>query len=165
MGKRINLTFVHFDIEDQSVCGYDAVELDMVTFTSKHCGRIDQPWGIVSSTNTMNIRFISDYIETENGFLATWTSTDEPPTYLHTSTGCDDCIFPFVYDGRTFDTCTSIDGDQPWCLSDQPTAPVDEGTHVIAIKSYCSDTDSSCPSTPQMSIQPNNQPGNCCKFC
>ena len=135
----------------------------MVSFTSKHCGRIDQPWTIISNANILNVRFRSDSSVTDNGFLAIWSATNEPPTFS-SSTGCDNCVFPFVYDGRIFDTCTTFDGDQPWCQSDQPTGPFDEGTHVIAIKSYCSATDSSCPSTPQMSTHPNNQPGNCCKF-
>ena len=140
------------------------MELNWDNFISRHCGQTSQPWTIISNTNTLNVRFLSNDRETHTGFLAVWSVTTEPPTYsTSTPTGCGDCIFPFVFYGRIFDTCTSIDGDQPWCLADL-AAPVNEGTHIIYVKSYCSDTDSSCPSTPQMSTHTNNQPGNCCKF-
>ena len=140
----------------------------MIGFTSKHCGRTDQPWTIISNSNTLDIRFRAYYNYGYPGFLAFWSATSEPPTYPTTMTnGCQSCSFPFVLDGRLFDTCTSIDGDQPWCpsVSDQPAAPTYEGTHVIIIKSYCSGSDSSCPLIPPMSTHHNNQPGNCCKFC
>ena len=158
-GQRINITFLHFDIEEEANCGDDWVELDNF---SKHCGSISQPWTIISNTNTLTVTFRSDESFTQTGFLAAWTATSEPPTYP-TLTGCDSCTFPFVFNIRIFDTCTSIDGDQPWCQANAP-APVDQGGHLINVKSYCSDSDLSCPRTPQMSINPKNQLGNCCKF-
>ena len=125
----------------------------------------------MSNSNILNVTFRSDGVDgSETGFLAVWKATTEPPTYPIFN-GCGNCLFPFVSAGRLFDTCTSIDGDLPWCSVDDihvdpPTGlpPIDEGTHVITIKSYCSDSDSTCPQTPQMSIHPNNEPGNCCKF-
>ena len=50
----------------------------------------------------------------------------------------------------TFDTCISVlDVDtQPWC-SYNITPPTDEGTHYFTPpKIICSDSDSSCPSSP-----------------
>ena len=147
-----------------SSCSRDWLELNEDNFISRHCGQTSQPWTIISNTNTLNVTFVSDYVGTRTGFLAVWSATTEPPTYP-TPTGCEDCTFPFVVNGRIFATCTSIDGDQPWCpLADSPAAPINQGTHLITVKSYCSDTDSSCPRTPQMSTHTNNQPGNCCKF-
>ena len=108
----------------------------------------------------MTVRFQSNEILTKKGFLAVWKTLEEPHVI-----DCGNCVFPFVFRFRLFDTCTSIDGDQPWCpLADSPPSPIDQGMHLITLKSYCSDTDSSCPSTPQMSTHTNNQPGNCCKF-
>ena len=26
-----------------------------------------------------------------------------------------DCIFPFKYKGRLYDTCITLDSDEPWC--------------------------------------------------
>ena len=122
----------------------------------------------MSNSNIMNVTFRTDGVDgSETGFLAVWTATTEPETYP-TFDGCGSCSFPFSFNGRLFDTCTSIDGDQPWCSLDVPPPidlpPVDEGNHIITIKSYCSDSDSTCPQTPQMSVHPNNEPGNCCKF-
>ena len=67
----------------------------MISFTSKHCGRIDLPWSIVSNTNIMTVRFKSDNSVTETGFLAVLSETTEPPTYPSPSS-CDSCIFPFT---------------------------------------------------------------------
>ena len=133
----------------------------MVSFTSKHCGRIDQPWTIISNANILNVRFRSDSSVTDNGFLAIWSATNEPPTFS-SSTGCDNCVFPFVFGNITFDTCISVQGvdDQPWCSgqSEFASETVNEGTHVIpSNKISCSDSDSSCPSSPpqQLITSPN----------
>ena len=161
-GQRINITIPQFDIEYNFECLYDWLDLSSNNYNSRHCGQITIPWSIITDTNFVIITFFSDNIIPYTGFLAIWSATTAPPTYPP-STGCGGCIFPFLFKypfERIFDTCTSIDGDQPWCL---PAAPTDQGTHVMP-KSYCSDTDSSCPSTPQMSTNTNNQPGNCCKF-
>ena len=139
------------------------VELDGLT---KHCGSIFKPWSIVSTSNIMNVRFMSNTTAGLTGFVATWTATNEPPTYPPAgSTGCSGCSFPFTYGNRLFDTCTTIDGDpRPWCFAGPP---VDEGVHVIPTSYYyyCSDSDSTCPSDlPQMTTHPDNEAGNCCKY-
>ena len=162
----IKITFLHFDITDggsvgneaPTECGADFVGLDRF---SQHCGSISKTWSFVTKTNTINVTFRSGTGQAGTGFLAIYEPTTEPPTY--SATGCGDCTFPFEFgisNYKIFDTCTSIDGDQPWCLSN--FAPVDQGTHVW--RSYCSDTDSTCNRTPQMSTHTNNEPGNCCKF-
>ena len=142
------------------------MELEFDNFISRHCGQTSQPWTIISNYNIVTVKFRSDDFDSGlPGFLAVWSATIEPPTYPPTLTGCGECNFPFVFNDRIFDTCTSIDGDQPWCQADL-AAPINEGTHLINanVRSYCPDTDSSCPSTPQMSTHTNNQPGNCSKF-
>ena len=83
------------------------------------------------------MRFRSNYWDPcscNNGFLALWTH----------SNGCNDCDFPFTFAGTTFDTCISIKDEDtvPWCTYD------DAGTEIAPVKIPCSDTDSSCPSTP-----------------
>ena len=138
------------------------MDLSSNNYNSRHCGQTTIPWSIITDTNFITIRFFSHDIIPYTGFLAIWTATTAPPTYP-SSTGCEDCTFPFVSNDRVFDTCTSIDGDQPWCQVNPP-GPIDQGIHLIKVKSYCSESDSSCPSTPQMSTHSNNQPGNCCKF-
>ena len=144
-----------------SVTSREFVELDGLT---RHCGSIFKPWSIVSNSNVMNVRFVSYQNRFLTGFLAIWTATNEPPTYPPSgSTGCSGCVFPFTYANRLFDTCTSIDGDQPWCYAGPP---VDEGVHVIPTwYYYCSDSDLTCPSDlPQMTTHPDNEAGNCCKY-
>ena len=118
----------------------------------------------------MNIRFISNDTSGDKftGFQANWTATFEPPTYRRSFSGygCENCMFPFVSEGRRYDTCVSKDDeDSPWCLSGF-TQPTEEGTHVSLMpgsKVLCTETDSSCPSLPQISAHPSNQPGDCCK--
>ena len=161
-GQRINITFLYFDIEDEELCQWDWVELISDKYNFRHCGQTTKPWSIIIDTNSVTLRFSSDFIYVHTGFLAIWSPTTAPPMYP-SSTGCGQCNFPFVLNDRIFDTCTSIDGDQPWCQASIP-AHVDQGNHLINVKSYCPDTDSTCPRTPQMSTHINNQPGKCCKF-
>ena len=130
-----------------SVTSREFVELDGLT---RHCGSISKPWSIVSNSNIMNVRFISRTTAGRAGFLAIWTATNEPPTYPPSaSTGCSSCSFPFTYADTLFDTCTSINGDQPSCF---PGPPVDEGLHDIPTFYYCSDSDSTCPSSSPLTL-------------
>ena len=133
---------------------------------SKHCGSISKSWSFISNTNTLNVTFRSDSYNKNTGFLALWKSTTEPPTYP--LTGCNNCDFPFVF-GGTFDTCISVkDVDtQPWCLSGPLSPPADEGNHILPPppKISCSESDSSCPSSPPQTVitsprYPLNYPDN-----
>ena len=78
---------------------------------------------------------------------------------LHGSS-CGACVFPFIFSGRMHDTCTNIDGDsRKWC------SKVENFDDNLMEWDYC-DEDKSCPgmsisSTPQMSVDPKNEPGNC----
>ena len=103
----------------------------------------------------MTVTLDSDIFNPFNGFLAIWTATTEPATYPSVmSTGCGDCSMPFVFGEISFDTCISIEDvvdNQPWCQSAiAPVPPANEGTHVLPPppKIFCSDSDSSCPSSP-----------------
>ena len=102
------------------------------------------------------MRFSSDGIETRKGFLAIWSQ-------FHTPTGCNNCDFPFTYLGTTFQTCISIqDVDtKPWC-SYEFIPPV---IITAPVKISCSDSDSSCPSSPSQTLitspdYPLNYPNN-----
>ena len=80
----------------------------------------------------------------------------------NTTSGCGNCVFPFMYGGRIHDRCTTIDGDEfPWCSK---TFEWESNWE------YCSG--SSCPgmtvsTTEQMSIGStatgSNVAGSCCK--
>ena len=149
-GQRIKITFLHFNVEECSSCSCDWVELKSDIYISKHCGQTSKPWTIITNINTITVTFISDGQYTQTGFALVWTATIEPPTYP--STGCDSCTFPFVLAGVTFDTCVSVqDVDtQPWC-SYNISIP-EEGTHIFPYKITCSDSDSSCPSSPPQTV-------------
>ena len=117
----------------------------------------------------MVVRFISDNEDIFTGFQAVWSPTTDPPTFeTKIGFGCENCVFPFMFEGRRYNSCTNADGnDQAWCLNGI-LPPVNEGTHVSlapSTKIFCSERDQSCPRTPQMTTHPNNQPDNCCKFC
>ena len=93
---------------------------------------------------------------------STTASSPSPVTTSQTNTtvSCGNCVFPFIYGGRIHDRCTTIDGDsKPWCSTD---ATFSGGWE------YCED--SSCPglsasTTEQMSVNPINEVGSCCKQC
>ena len=76
---------------------------------------------------------------------------------------CGNCVFPFIYQRRIFDRCTSIDGDAPWC-----SVGVDSsGVHISGLWEYC--TQSSCPGLAanpeeQMTAHPLNTEGSCCEY-
>ena len=87
---------------------------------------------------------------------STSSSTAAPPT---SNTTCGSCVFPFIFNGRYHDTCTTIDGDaKPWCSKTADWQGQWE---------YCEDA--SCPGTStettlQAAVNPLNAPGNCCKL-
>ena len=84
------------------------------------------------------------------------TPTPTPPSPSPTppSSGCGNCLgFPWIYQNRIHDRCTTIDGDNPWCSTS-------DGWE------YC--TDPSCPGvappTEVMTVSPGNEVGSCCKI-
>ena len=140
-------------------CGWDWLELISDNYKSRHCGEATKPWNIITESHLITIRFSSNEIRQLTGFLAIWSPTTAHPTYPQ-STGCESCTFPFVFGGETFDTCISVEDvdTQPWC-SYNITPPTDEGIHFTPYKISCTDSDSSCPSTPpQMLVSSPNYP-------
>ena len=76
------------------------------------------------------------------------------------STSCGNCVFPFIFNGRLINTCTTIDGDAtPWCATS-----VDASGNYGGTWEFCEE--SSCPgvATPSMSVNPSNAVGSCCKY-
>ena len=74
-GKRIKLTFKKFDVEPDSSCGFDYVQVSFGSEEQKYCGS-NKPSPIISSDNRMTVIFHSDDIEADNnGFKATWNTT------------------------------------------------------------------------------------------
>ena len=90
-------------------------------------------------------------------------TTASPGASSSPSSGsCGNCVFPFLYGGRQHDTCTTIDGDNPWCATQVDSS----GNFVNGAWEYCQDA--SCPgtsvtTTPQMTVSPGNEVGSCCK--
>ena len=116
----------------------------------KNCGS-NIPAKITSTGNKLTVNFKSDASITLKGFKATWNEVmpaSVPPD------SCGNCEFPFIYGGRIHHRCTTIDGDpKPWCI-----APCG--------KEYCEDPN--CPglsasTTEQMTVNPANEVGSCCK--
>ena len=94
---------------------------------------------------------VSNTFRTRTGFLAVWTASSEPPTYPPTLKGCDNCDFPFEFGDVIFDTCISVqDVDtQPWCSYNITTPVINDYPYP---KISCSDSDSSCPSSPSQTV-------------
>ena len=89
MGQRINVTFLHFDIElyeqyyDGTACSCDWLEIE----GEKYCEEIPTPFTTITNTNNVDIKLISDYYDAGNrGYLAIWSATTEPPTSTSTRT-------------------------------------------------------------------------------
>jgi len=73
-GGRVRLTFTDFDVEYETNCGYDSVEIidtDDSTSLGKFCGT-SIPGPVTSTGDHMTVKFKSDYSETRKGFSANW---------------------------------------------------------------------------------------------
>ena len=79
-GANILLTFLSFDIEDDSSCDYDWVEVTYGDYSERFCGN-DLPGPFTSCGSSITIKFQSDGSVTEAGFRAEWEE-------LTTSTPC-----------------------------------------------------------------------------
>ena len=92
------------------------------------------------------------------------TESNSLPTDIISSTAdsgsCGNCVFPFVFNNRLSDRCTTMYGGEPWCATS-----VDSQGSMTEFE-YC--TDPSCPglagNSEEMSVHPMNAVGNCCKF-
>ncbi|XP_019627287.1 PREDICTED: trypsin-like [Branchiostoma belcheri] len=83
-GKLVRISFLTFDLEDSSGCGYDSLvvhdgdsALDYRLLST--CGS-NVPRSTVSSTNTVLVVFTSDGSITKAGFSAVFSSEDAPAT-------------------------------------------------------------------------------------
>merc|ERR1719412_1825009 len=86
------------------------------------------------------------------------SSPSSGSTSSPSSGACGSCVFPFKYGNRQHDTCTTIDGDSPWCATQ-----VDSDGNMVSYE-YCQDA--SCPgtsatTTPQMTVSYGNEVGSC----
>ena len=128
------------------------------------------PTGVTGASNNAAVitqnRFafaaLGDESATCSDGSSTSSSTTAAPspstTAASNSTGCGNCVFPFLYANRIHDRCTTFDGDSSaWCSTTYEWTGSWE---------YC--TSSSCPGvaapTEQMSANPYNAEGSCCKF-
>ena len=70
---RIKLTFESFSLEahESGACIYDYVEVSFDSFSWKFCGR-NAPGPFLTSGPSMTVRFHSDNLGAETGFLAKW---------------------------------------------------------------------------------------------
>ena len=84
----------------------------------RYCGELQTPFTVITSTDFVTLRFISDNIVTRTGFLAVWTPTTEPPTTKtklvscgqHFATDCSQC----PYNGKTWVGEGWCNGDCHW---------------------------------------------------
>ena len=151
---------------DGAYCEQDWLEIDHQTV---HCGHTKKPWTIISNKNSMIIRFKSNHGDTSTtGFQAVWTPTTAPPSYnFDIGFGCENCKFPFLFEGRRYQSCASVNEVIKVFCTRSIIPPTEDGTHISLAPPtnfLCYDVDSSCHRTPKMSAHPNNQHGNCCKF-
>ena len=97
--------------------------------------------------------------EKSHGIKTIATSLTENSSSKNTGS-CGNCVFPFIFDFRQSDRCTTINGDEPWCATS-----VDSWGYMVEWE-YC--TDPSCPglegNSEEMSVHPDNAVGNCCKL-
>ena len=92
---RINLTFIHVDIEEDRFCSNDAL---WINSNSAHCGTISKTWSIISDTNVMNLRFTLSPIITRKGFIAVWKAIEQEEIVKD----CGNCTFPLFVLYTTF---------------------------------------------------------------
>ena len=99
----IHIVFEAFELESNSRCSYDYVEISHGTYSQKFCGSSllypADSSGITSSGNTMTVRFHTDFSVNYSGFRAVWsvtnitapattTTTFAPPLNTNSSCSC-----------------------------------------------------------------------------
>lgn len=81
-GKIIKVTFVDFDVEDDSTCRYDhvtATDGDGTELMAKTCGAQTPP-PFTSKTNKVNFHLKTDYSVRRKGFRVTWEEVGDRVT-------------------------------------------------------------------------------------
>merc|ERR1712155_412118 len=76
-GFMIHIVFEAFELESNSRCSYDYVEISHGTYSQRFCGSSllypADSSGITSSGNTMTVRFHTDFSVNYSGFRAVWS--------------------------------------------------------------------------------------------
>ena len=116
---------------------------------------LELPSSLLPDINLANIVILTDWLQIDRSFNSgSWASK--------TTGSCGNCVFPFIYNRRESDRCTTVDGKHsPWCATS-----VDSSGNMVSWE-YCSD--SSCPgmaasNSPPMTVHPENAAGKCCKL-
>ena len=82
--KRILLSFQYMDVEDNTICGYDYIQVldsgdGKGNELGKYCGN-QEPKPLLSTRNLMFIHFHSDKQQTRKGFILKWKAVDAVET-------------------------------------------------------------------------------------
>ncbi|NWZ17727.1 TSG6 protein, partial [Agelaius phoeniceus] len=81
-GQRIHLQFLEFDVEDDTACLADFLEVydsydDVNGFVGRFCGD-ELPDDIISTGNVMTLKFLTDASVTAGGFQIRYSTLDTP---------------------------------------------------------------------------------------
>ncbi|KAM4561318.1 tumor necrosis factor-inducible gene 6 protein [Fundulus diaphanus] len=93
LGQRIHLHFLEFDVENDTSCLADYLEVydsydDVSGFAGRFCGE-DLPDDIISTGNVMTLKFLSDASVTAGGFQLQYVAFDaslDPQNHTHNFT-------------------------------------------------------------------------------
>ena len=90
-GYRVQLTFLKFNLEPESTCRYDYVELSYDDYSEKLCGsrsvKVNETYILVytSTSNTMTLKMKTDQSDTRKGFKACWVAVETSETTTSTT--------------------------------------------------------------------------------
>ncbi|KAG7467220.1 hypothetical protein MATL_G00150980 [Megalops atlanticus] len=81
-GQKIHLRFLEFDLEDDTSCLADYLEIydsydDIAGFAGRFCGD-ELPEDLISTGNVMTLKFLSDSSVTAGGFQIEYLAVDSP---------------------------------------------------------------------------------------
>ncbi|XP_048835385.1 tumor necrosis factor-inducible gene 6 protein [Brienomyrus brachyistius] len=81
-GQRVQLRFLEFDVEDDTACLSDYLEIydsydDVTGFVGRFCGD-DLPEDFISTGNVITLKFLSDSSVTAGGFQLEYFAVDSP---------------------------------------------------------------------------------------
>ncbi|XP_061102877.1 tolloid-like protein 1 [Conger conger] len=76
LGKLVRLHFHNFSLEDSQFCMSDQLQLfDHIGSLGTHCGS-GLPGDLVTTSDTLNVQFASNFRVVDTGFRASWTAID-----------------------------------------------------------------------------------------
>merc|ERR1740138_418358 len=76
------------------------------------------------AASTRNLEKIDMDLESKLSVPNSTMLPSEAPTRSAGASGAGaptTCHFPFEYQGKTYDSCTTVDNDQPWCMTNPKT--------------------------------------------